>query len=159
MLFRCGLCPDVFPSKFFVDQHKFRDHKGRSFMPKYKSTVSEENDPNDPKNVRVCEVCGKEINSWGYKKHLSNHSRPKNEKLPCPHCPGKTFASASSLACHLKAHTCPLQCEMCGFATYTPGRLQRHIFQHHTAEEDKPYQCDFPNCNKGFATSRNLQEH
>ena len=37
--------------------------------------------------------------------------------------------------------------------------LQRHIFQHHTAEEDKPYQCDFPNCSKGFAHDTLLREH
>merc|ERR1719295_481455 len=152
MLFRCGLCPDVFPSKFFVDQHKFRDHKGRSFMPKYKSTVSEESDPIDPKNFRVCEVCGKEINSWGYKKHLSNHSRPKNEKLPCPHCPGKTFASASSLACHLKAHICPLQCELCGFATASNLAEHQNI---HT--NSRPFKCKL--CTADFNSKGNMHAH
>ena len=124
MLLRCGLCPKVFPSKFFVDRHKFDDHKGRSFVPKCKT---QEETEEALKNVRVCEVCGKEVAAYGYKKHLSNHTQRENLKLPCPHCPGKTFSSASSLACHLKAHTNPIQCELCGFATYTPGRLQVQI--------------------------------
>ena len=160
MLHRCGLCDRVFSSKFFVDQHKFRDHKGRSFIPRYGQPGAEMNfTAESPDDLKVCEICGKSISSYGYKKHLANHNRKVDQKLPCPHCPGKTFASASSLACHLKAHICPLQCELCGFATYTKGRLQRHIFQHHTAEEDKPFQCDFPNCKKGFATASNLAEH
>ena len=120
MLLRCGICPEVFPSKFFVDKHRFHDHKGRSYVPKYKTLKEKEEASYE---VRVCEVCAKEIPAWGYKKHLSTHTQRENLKLPCPYC-GKTLSSASNLDAHIRTHTKPHQCESCGFATATPGQLQ-----------------------------------
>jgi len=101
----------------------------------------------------ICNICGKE-GITNLKEHMKiNHSiRPR--LLSCDKC-GKTFDTKQGLKTHiLHVHTEKQPCPQCGVLV---RRLQVHISQVHTADDQRRYQC--VECGKGFDDNWNLQKH
>lgn len=75
------------------------------------------------------------------------------KEFACKHC-DKNYLSLGALKMHIRTHTLPCKCTICGKAFSRPWLLQGHI-RTHTGE--KPYQC--PNCQRAFADRSNLRAH
>ena len=91
--------------------------------------------------------------------YLNKHIRTVHEKLPCVTC-GK-LVPKSRMKTHMTIfHTensqKPFNCEFCGKGFATKVTFQEHT-NIHTGE--RPYKCDFENCNKTFASSGNMYMH
>lgn len=53
-------------------------------------------------------------------------------------------------------HVCP----HCNYSTTGPKiSLKHHIFAKHTQECDRPFQCHYPDCNRGFAQKLHYDRH
>ena len=87
----------------------------------------------------------------------SDISQQKNKRtrkeFACKHC-DKNYLSLGALKMHIRTHTLPCKCTICGKAFSRPWLLQGHI-RTHTGE--KPYQC--PKCQRAFADRSNLRAH
>jgi hypothetical protein len=52
------------------------------------------------------------------------------------------------------------QCEKCNYSTTGPKiALKNHIMAKHTPESERPYQCEYNNCCRGFAQKKLLERH
>lgn len=83
---------------------------------------------------------------------LRKHQHPRKE-FACKYCE-KKYVSLGALKMHIRTHTLPCKCTICGKAFSRPWLLQGHI-RTHTGE--KPYKC--PNCQRAFADRSNLRAH
>jgi hypothetical protein len=55
-------------------------------------------------------------------------------------------------------HVCPFS--NCNYETTGPAiTLRNHIYAKHTPESERPFQCKFDDCNRGFAQKCLLQNH
>ena len=99
----------------------------------------------------VCEDCGKEIHS----KKVYYHKKKFHEvvECSCEKC-GKKYNDTMSLRDHMRDCMKAVQCNLCG-AMVT--RINDHIRNVHTAEEDKRFVCDL--CGKGFHQKKKLENH
>ncbi|KAM7233919.1 hypothetical protein CapIbe_016055 [Capra ibex] len=71
----------------------------------------------------------------------------------CKFC-DKEYGSLGALKMHIRTHTLPCLCAVCGKAFSRPWLLQGHL-RTHTGE--KPYTC--PHCSRAFADRSNLRAH
>jgi len=102
-----------------------------------------------------CEVCGKTYSTFsGFTKHKQFYCMPQSKKqFNCKHC-DKTYYSLGALKMHIRTHTLPCKCKVCGKAFSRPWLLQGHM-RTHTGE--KPFKCQ--HCGRAFADRSNLRAH
>ncbi|KAG5900691.1 hypothetical protein JTB14_038209 [Gonioctena quinquepunctata] len=104
-----------------------------------------------------CPDCGKSYSTFsGLSKHRQFHCAagdgPK-KSFSCKYCE-KIYVSLGALKMHIRTHTLPCKCTICGKAFSRPWLLQGHI-RTHTGE--KPFSCTY--CNRAFADRSNLRAH
>ncbi|XP_076339819.1 uncharacterized protein LOC143240745 [Tachypleus tridentatus] len=102
-----------------------------------------------------CSDCKKSYSTFsGLSKHQKFHCITSGKKsFSCKHC-DKVYVSLGALKMHIRTHTLPCKCTLCGKAFSRPWLLQGHI-RTHTGE--KPFSC--PHCNRAFADRSNLRAH
>lgn len=102
-----------------------------------------------------CPDCHKSYSTYcGLTKHQELHCVQQAKKsFSCKHC-DKVYVSLGALKMHIRTHTLPCKCMLCGKAFSRPWLLQGHI-RTHTGE--KPFSC--PHCSRSFADRSNLRAH
>ncbi|XP_030561602.1 protein escargot [Drosophila novamexicana] len=106
-----------------------------------------------------CKDCGKSYSTYsGLSKHQQFHcpsaeGNQVKKVFSCKNCE-KTYVSLGALKMHIRTHTLPCKCPICGKAFSRPWLLQGHI-RTHTGE--KPFSCQ--HCNRAFADRSNLRAH
>ncbi|XP_015177896.1 PREDICTED: protein escargot-like [Polistes dominula] len=105
-----------------------------------------------------CTDCGKSYSTYsGLSKHQHFHCAAADgqskKAFSCKSC-DKIYFSLGALKMHIRTHTLPCKCTICGKAFSRPWLLQGHI-RTHTGE--KPFSCQ--HCNRAFADRSNLRAH
>lgn len=106
-----------------------------------------------------CPDCGKSYSTYsGLTKHQQFHcpaaeGNQVKKFFSCKNC-DKVYVSLGALKMHIRTHTLPCKCPLCGKAFSRPWLLQGHI-RTHTGE--KPFSCQ--HCNRAFADRSNLRAH
>lgn len=114
------------------------------------------NDPHipiDSDKPHVCNICGKQCDSKGYRRHVLSHSEERPHM--CSEC-GDSFAQNSALQRHIMSHTGekPFSCEVCGESFKVNYHLKRHYMIHAGI---RPYSCE--ECGEKFSRNSHLKRH
>ncbi|XP_029958928.1 zinc finger protein 574 [Salarias fasciatus] len=132
--FSCRSCPQTFPSKLQLVQHRRKAHA--------------------PECSFLCGVCGK---SFRKQIHVRNHIRTHTGEKPfqCSDC-GKTFSSLANLMRHNLVHSGlrPYRCEVCHVSFTQSSNLRQHSLLHSTAPA-----LSCPDCPATFRWPKKLAAH
>jgi len=86
----------------------------------------------------------------------SNEQRDSNEQLNNDKIPANTIWYRMNKKNKKNVHTC----SQCTYSTTGPKIiLLNHIYSKHTEEQYRPFQCEYTNCNRGFAQKGSLKKH
>ena len=101
----------------------------------------------------VCNICGKQCDSKGFRRHVLSHSQDRPHM--CSEC-GDSFAQNSALQRHIMSHTGekPFTCEICGESFKVNYHLKRHYMVHTGL---RPYSCQ--ECGEKFSRNSHLKRH
>ncbi|XP_043467169.1 protein escargot-like [Leptopilina heterotoma] len=121
-----------------------------------KGPSSNSGSPSSPRYS--CPDCGKSYSTYsGLSKHQQFHCASAEgqtkKSFSCKYCE-KVYVSLGALKMHIRTHTLPCKCHLCGKAFSRPWLLQGHI-RTHTGE--KPFNCQ--HCKRAFADRSNLRAH
>ncbi|XP_007937418.1 zinc finger protein SNAI3 [Orycteropus afer afer] len=134
-----------------------RDSLNRLALPGRRPAV--QNSGGDKAPDRLCGAAG---SPWSpgcseccrCRRPYAPHCDPQpRRRFSCKRC-AKEYGSLGALKLHLRTHTLPCVCALCGKAFSRPWLLQGHI-RTHTGE--KPYTCS--HCGRAFADRSNLRAH
>ena len=116
--FKCNDCESVFSAECYLKQHVDKVHV-------------------KPKD-KICPHCGEEFDISQYGTYQAHINRHKNIRpFSCEQC-GKDFLTAIHLQYHMKKHTLPHECVMCGARKSSTGEMTNHMKQvHHHGEQEK----------------------
>lgn len=132
--FSCRSCPQTFPSKLQLVQHRRKAHA--------------------PECSFLCGICGK---SFRKQIHVRNHIRTHTGEKPfqCSDC-GKTFSSLANLMRHSLVHSGlrPYRCEVCHVSFTQSSNLRQHSLLHSTAPA-----LSCPDCPATFRWPKKLAAH
>ncbi|XP_007531417.2 zinc finger protein SNAI3 [Erinaceus europaeus] len=107
----------------------------------------------DPDRLLGAERASHSTGSLQYFHCHNAHAVVALQCFSCRHC-DKEYNSLGALKMHMRTHTLPCTCAICGKAFSRPWLLQGHI-RTHTGE--KPYTCS--HCSRAFADRSNLRAH
>lgn len=111
------------------------------------------------KIFKMCEVCGKVVNSKLFKEHSQLHSNP--ESMTCTHC-GKLFSTKSTLKKHFMwTHTTlrPFMCDICGSTFKRNDHLKLHREHFHVNNDGGGTALKCGVCGSSMQTLISLQSH
>ncbi|XP_043934531.1 zinc finger protein ZXDC isoform X2 [Protopterus annectens] len=96
--------------------------------------------------------------SYKLKRHLQSHDKVRPFTCHVENC-GKRFTTVYNLKAHVKAHeqANSYMCGVCNECFSTPAKLNTHRRTHY--EPERPYKCEFPDCQKTFITVSALFSH
>ncbi|KAM6224768.1 zinc finger protein SNAI3 [Rhynchocyon petersi] len=109
--------------------------------------------PGPPGHFECFDCFRPRLTAAGLARHRQLHRDLQMRCFSCKHC-AKEYGSLGALKMHLRTHTLPCVCALCGKAFSRPWLLQGHV-RTHTGE--KPYTCS--HCSRAFADRSNLRAH
>ena len=136
--YKCGYCSLIFDDRKECLQHTRKVHRQHEFKlkPMKEQPAKSKVFPSKVKIKGVCHLCGS--NSNDIKWHMYyNHST--SDPILCTQC-DQLFPTQQKLNGHMRNIHIKTPCPHCGILV-TKKTLHRHILQKHTANHEKPYQC------------------
>ena len=149
VVFRCGICPEVFSDKKEHNKHRFTVHNVGH--PVGIKTASDK---------MICDICGTEMLRTSYAKHVATkHSETKKEidtkPANCPQCQ-KEFGNKEKMMNHVYNIHTTFPCDICGVILNRRSK-HRHYKLYHMDNKDLKHKCEL--CGKGFIDNQRLKCH
>lgn len=174
---KCDFCPKLFKYKQGVKKHWELEHNPENLFPCPRNECPSRcktlknlhahirtHDPPREENLDSLQ-CSKCLKCFQSQKQLFLHSYTHREKFFCCDKCGLKFNNKEQVKNHILRHVGLFQkkvyyqrivCDQCSMMVFT-HKMKRHKLVHHS--DEKPFKCDFPDCNAAFSDSRILSDH